>query len=82
MGQGGKYFIDCGCLPRPIIVPHPNRRDPSSRKPRHPEGMPLGLRWPAYPAVCVVRPGEVLLRAGNIKTRWRLYRCIITNSRS
>ena len=29
MGQGGKYFIDCGCLPRPIIVPHPNRRDPS-----------------------------------------------------
>ena len=27
MGQGGKYFIDCGCLPRPIIVPHPNHRD-------------------------------------------------------
>ena len=38
MGQGGKYFIDCGCLPRSIIVPHPNRRAPS-----FPQA--LMLRW-------------------------------------
>ena len=38
MRQGGKYFIDCGCFPRPVIVPHPNRRDLS-----FPQA--LMLRW-------------------------------------
>ena len=27
MGQGGEYFIDCGCFSRLVTVPHPNRCD-------------------------------------------------------
>lgn len=82
MGQGGEYFKVGGSSFGRSQSRTPTAATRPSRKPRHPDGMPLGLRRHAYPAVCVVRPGEVFLRAGNIKTRWRLYRCIITNSRS
>lgn len=82
MGQGGEYFKVGGSSFGRSQSRTPTAATRPSRKLWRSDGMPLGLRRPAYPAVCVVRLGEALLCASNVKTRWRLYRCSITNSRS